>query len=165
MSSSHQILTDHDVEHLMKSVILAALTTSALSFALAGCSTVPKGASEAIASEAILINTNPEGANCTLERQGELLTSITGTPSFVTVKKSKYHITILCNKTGFQEASFIVLGGGARSTIDSVSEADYEYDAVANITLIPVSTSMQVGTPAHASESSPQPIAVDPPTP
>ena len=135
----------------------------AWAFALAGCASMPRGAPNA--NEAILINTNPAGANCTLEREGELLTRIEGTPSFVTVKRGKYHITILCNKTGFQEASYIILGGGVGSTAGSDSGADSEYDAVANLTLLPIGASTPPTAAAHAPVPPPQPIAVGPPTP
>jgi hypothetical protein len=58
---------------------------------------------------------------------------VTGTPAAVTIRKTKYDITIKCNKAGYQEATYlnhsgaagatfgnIILGGGIGWAVDSV---------------------------------------------
>jgi hypothetical protein len=98
-----------------------------------------------------MVNTNPAGAACSLNRQGSSIARIEPTPGAATIKKTKYDITIVCNKEGFQEATYlnhsgaagatfgnIVLGGGIGWAIDSASGADNKYDTPVNLTLVRV---------------------------
>lgn len=118
-------------------------------FALCGCVSVFEGTSQDIA-----INTNPTGATCVLERPQVPIGSVVTTPGTVTVRKSKYDITIRCNKPGYQEASYInhsgtsatiaanvavdlLLTAGISSIVDSSTGADNKYDSVVNIMLVP----------------------------
>jgi hypothetical protein len=120
-------------------------TSIALLTSLCACSSIIEGT-----SQEIMVNTNPSGANCSLERQGMSIARIDPTPGAATIKKTKYDIIIYCNKEGYQEASYlnhsgaagatfgnIVLGGGIGWAIDSAAGADNKYDSPVNITLVP----------------------------
>ena len=119
-----------------------------LSLAATGCASIIEGTSQEIS-----INTNPAAADCALKRQDQVIARVNPTPGAATIKKTKYDITIYCNKTGYQEATYmnhsgaagatfgnIVLGGGIGWAIDSAAGADNKYDSPVNITLVPVQT-------------------------
>lgn len=125
----------------MKNVLLGAFSLLTLS----GCASIISGT-----SQEVVVNTNPSEADCTLERQGISIARINPTPGAATIKKTKYDITILCNKPGYQEATFfnksgsegatfgnIVLGGGIGWAVDSAAGADNKYTSPVNITLVP----------------------------
>lgn len=127
-----------------------AISTLVAASSLGGCATIIDGT-----SQEILVSTNPNGANCVLERQGQPIASLPATPGAALVKKSKYDITIRCKKEGFEDAVFIndsglasgsvagnvaadlILTAGLSSIIDSASGADNQYQSPVNITLIP----------------------------
>jgi hypothetical protein len=121
------------------------ITGVVLLFTLSACSSIIEGT-----SQEIMVNTNPAGAECSLMRQGNSIARIDPTPGAATIKKTKYDITIVCNKEGYQEATYlnhsgaagatfgnIVAGGGIGWAIDSASGADNKYDSSVNITLVP----------------------------
>jgi len=122
------------------------LVVSALACAaLAACSSIIEGTSQEIS-----VNTNPAGADCTLNRQGFAIAHVTPTPGATKIEKTKDDITILCDKDGFEQATYlnhsgadattvgnIILGGGIGWAIDSASGADNKYDSPVNITLVP----------------------------
>lgn len=125
----------------MKLSVLPLLTL----VTLGACSSIVDGT-----SQEIVVNTNPPGANCSLEREGVSIARIDPTPGAATVKKTKYDITVRCTKKGYQEATFlnnsgvagatfgnIIAGGGIGWAIDSASGADNKYDSPVNITLNP----------------------------
>lgn len=112
---------------------------------LTGCSSIIEGT-----SQEITINTNPAGADCSLNRQGISIGHVNPTPGAIMIKKTKYDIMVVCNKPGYQEATYlnhsgaagatvgnIILGGGIGWAIDSASGADNKYDTPLNITLLP----------------------------
>jgi len=112
---------------------------------LSACSSIIEGT-----SQEIMVNTNPAGADCALERQGQVVGRVNPTPAATTIKKTKYDITIKCNKDGYQEATYlnhsgaagatvgnIILGGGIGWAVDSAAGADNKYDSPVNITLVP----------------------------
>jgi len=116
---------------------------------LGGCATAVEGTSQDIS-----VATNPSGAACVLERDGQQIGSIAATPGTSRVEKSKYDITIRCNKAGYAEAvlldksdmavasagSFVadaLITQGAASAVDSISGADNKYDSPVTITLVP----------------------------
>ena len=99
-------------------------------------------------SQEVMVNTNPEGASCALNRQGETIGRINPTPGAVTVKKSKYDLTIVCTKAGYEKATYlnhsgsegatfgnIILGGGIGWAVDSANGSDNHYDSPVNISL------------------------------
>lgn len=115
-----------------------------ISVFLTGCASIIDGT-----SQEIVVNTNPPGASCVLNREGSPIARISETPGGTVVKKTKHDITILCNKQGYEEATFlnhsgvegatfgnIVLGGGIGWAIDSASGADNKYTSPVNISLV-----------------------------
>lgn len=130
-------------------IYLAAVAAGLL--ALSGCASVVDGS-----SQEIVVNTTPDKAYCKLLRQGTPIGEITSTPGAVTIKKTKYDMTIECEKDGFYKSTFydksgiqgstwgnIILGGGIGWAIDSASGADNQYTTPINISMVPLST----GTP------------------
>ena len=127
------------------------LTMAGLS--VGACSTITQGT-----DQEIYINTNPQGASCVLERNGQQISEISSTPGPVTVSKTKHDIIITCNKEGYQTASFhndsgwesgsgaagialdVILTLGASSAIDSMTGADNKYQPSVNIMMLPVET-------------------------
>ena len=79
-----------------------ALIAAAMLPCVGGCASVFEGTHEDIS-----VVTNPVGATCTFEREGKPIGSVVNTPGTLTVRKSKYDITIKCNKSGYQEAAYI----------------------------------------------------------
>ena len=125
----------------MKKIFVGILVLGGLS----ACSSIIEGT-----SQEITVNTNPTGADCALEREGVSIAHVNPTPGSATIKKTKYDITVRCNKDGYQEATYlnhsgaagatlgnILAGGGVGWAIDSASGADNKYDNPVNITLVP----------------------------
>lgn len=125
------------MKNLIVTVASLALLTS--------CASIVEGT-----SQEIVVNTNPEGAACTLEREGVAIARVDPTPGAATIKKTKHDMTIRCNKKGYQEATYfnksgaagatfgnIIAGGGIGWAIDSAAGADNKYDTPVNITLVP----------------------------
>jgi len=101
---------------------------------LGACSTIVDGT-----SQEILINTNPSGADCEIERS---------TPGTALVSKTKDDIMITCRKDGFNETTVrnksrttwgtlgnVLLGGAVGWGIDSATGADNKYSSPVNIEL------------------------------
>jgi hypothetical protein len=123
----------------MKKIILLVAVA-----ALSACSSIVEGT-----SQELVINTNPEGANCALIREGQVIGRVSETPGGITIKKSKHDITVECKKKGYQTAKFfnksdvagatvgnVLLGGGIGWAIDSANGADNKYTTPMNITLV-----------------------------
>ena len=132
----------------MKINVTAASAVALAAVCLSGCASVIEGT-----SQEILVNTNPAGANCALEREGNIIARVQQTPGGATIKKTKHDITIRCSKDGYQEATYlnhsgaagatfgnIVLGGGIGWAVDSASGADNKYESPVNISLVPGAT-------------------------
>jgi hypothetical protein len=109
----------------------------------AGCSTIIEGT-----TQEVYVNTNPAGAACKFMREGRQVATIT--PGAAVVQKTKYDITVLCDREGFEQATYlnhsgaagatfgnIVLGGGIGWAIDSASGSDNKYDSPVNLTMVP----------------------------
>jgi len=144
---------------------------------LLGCATLLEGT-----SQEILVSTNPSGATCTLEREGQVIASINATPGAALVKRRKQDITVRCKKDGFQEATYVndsglasgavagnvaadlLLTAGLSSIVDSASGADNQYENTVNVTMIPVG---QAAAPVASAPSAPAVMApvADPETP
>ena len=121
--------------------------------ALGGCSSIIEGR-----SQTIMVNTNPQGADCGLYRQDIRIATVQNAPGSALVEKSKHDIWIACVKQGYQQANYfnksgvagatvgnIILGGGIGWIIDSASGADNKYDSPINITLVPNVPGQQEG--------------------
>lgn len=125
-------------------------TLAALGFVviLSACSSIVDGT-----SQEIVVNTNPDGADCALIREGIVVARVNPTPGAATVTKTKHNMNIECMKPGFEKATFfnksdvagatlgnIILGGGIGWAIDSASGADNKYTSPVNITLVRTTT-------------------------
>lgn len=135
---------------------------------LAGCATLLEGT-----SQEILVSTNPTGATCTLEREGQVIATINATPGAALVKRRKQDITVRCKKDGFQEAIYVnnsglasgsvagnvaadlLLTAGLSSIVDSASGADNQYESTVNITMIPLSQAAPTVAPAAPTTMAP----------
>jgi len=126
---------------MTKALICCGLTT----VILGGCSSIIEGT-----SQQLVVSTNPPGADCALVRQDVPIARINPTPGAATIEKTKYDITVSCEKEGFEKATYlnhsgadgatfgnIILGGGIGWAIDSASGADNKYDSPVNLTLVP----------------------------
>jgi hypothetical protein len=124
---------------------MKVIITAAALLSLTACSSIIEGT-----SQQITVNTNPPGADCLFKRQEEVLGHINPTPGSLLIKKTKYDINIVCDKEGYQTATYlnhsgaagatvgnILLGGGIGWAIDSAAGADNKYDTPVNITLVP----------------------------
>ena len=125
---------------MRKFVLLASMA------ALGACSTIVEGTSQDIA-----VATDPSGANCVLKRQDAEIARVPSTPGSVRIQKTKYDITILCEKEGYQQAAYrnhsgadaatfgnILVGGLVGWAIDSSTGSDNKYDNQVTIKLEPV---------------------------
>ena len=139
------------------SLVLCSLAVALIA---TGCSSVIEGTSQTLS-----FDSNPSGAECTLNRNGMVIGSVR-TPGGLTVKKTKHDINLLCHKDGYQDATAfiksdvagatvgnIILGGGIGWAIDSASGADNKYSEHTTVTLVPLPT----GTSAPAKAGSSQP--------
>jgi len=110
---------------------------------LSACASIVEGT-----SQEIYVNTSPEGANCEFIREDKVIGRVDPTPGALVVKKNKHDIDIICNKPGYEEATYfnksdvagatvgnIILGGGIGWAIDSAAGADNKYTTPVNINL------------------------------
>ena len=147
-------------------------TAMAVTFAavcLSGCVSVFEGTSQDIS-----VVTNPTGARCAFKREdGRDMGSIESTPAKLTVRKSKYDLTITCKKEGYQDAAYVnhsgtsatiaanvavdlLLTAGISSIVDSANGADNKYDSVVNISMVPIApAAVAVATPAMPGTATP----------
>lgn len=124
---------------------LFAAGLAAAAFMLPGCATILDGT-----TQEITFDTNPQGAECVLERDGKLLSRV-NTPNTIMVKKTKHDIHVSCTKDGYHDSvahlkskiegstwGNILLGGGVGWAIDSAAGSDNEYEDYVTITMVPV---------------------------
>ncbi len=139
---------------------LRIFTVGLAGLAVWGCSSIVQGT-----SQDIVINTNPNNATCTLQREGDEIAKVDNTPTTINVQKSKHDLTITCSKDGFQTTTFLNPSGweirtgiagaaldvaftlGLSSAIDSVTGADNKYTSPVNLTLVPTPTLSLVAVP------------------
>jgi hypothetical protein len=129
--------------------IMSATGLFGLGVVLCGCVSVFEGT-----SQKINVVTNPTGASCVFEVQGKPIGTVADTPGFLEVRKSKYDITVKCDKPGYLQAAYLnhsgtsatiaanvavdlILTAGISSIVDSADGADNKYDSVVNLSLIP----------------------------
>jgi hypothetical protein len=91
----------------MERYIKILLVTSTLSL-LVGCASVLEGTEQEVA-----IHSKPEGAQCEVKRNGNIIGIVDSTPGSVVVKKTKDDIHVSCTKTGFDETSYQNRSGGS----------------------------------------------------
>jgi len=141
--------------------IVRVLGLVGLGMMAAGCATIANGT-----TQAINIDSEPAGAECTLLRGGQQLSNVT-TPSPVTVKRDQQTIHVRCKKEGYEEtlvvmnsryetasAGNILLGGVIGMMVDNSSGANAKYDAYVMVRLPPLSATDQT-----AQASRPKPAA------
>lgn len=136
--------------------------------ALGGCASIIEGTSQHIE-----VVTNPPGASCVFEREGEQIAHLTQTPGIVRIKKDKHDIAITCTKAGYADGSFLnesgtaavafanvlwgVFMGPVAIATDAVTGADNKYDGTVTITLAP--NTAQAEPPAPPTTITMKPIA------
>ncbi|MCW0182315.1 hypothetical protein [Zavarzinia sp.] len=101
------------------------------------------------------MNTTPPGASCVFEREGAVIGTLPSTPASLSVSKTKYNITIRCDKPGYQQAVAlshsgtsaaiaanialdVVLTLGVSSIVDSAVGADNKYDTPIVLNMVPI---------------------------
>jgi hypothetical protein len=158
----------------MKIVSVAGL--GGLCVILCGCVSVFEGT-----SQTINVVTNPTGATCVFEREGKPIGTVVNTPASLVVRKSKYDITIKCDKPGYQQADYLnhsgtsatiaanvavdlILTAGISSIVDSADGADNKYDSVVNLFLIPSTEVPPAPAPVAVSPSPPTTAAIPAPS-
>ena len=125
------------------------LLLGSIGFCVSACASILEGT-----SQEIIVNSDPQQADCVLARNGLSIGSVRSTPGSVTVQRTKNDIRITCNKEGFHESVLINesglsawVAGNVVSTIflpitagiDSASGADNKYDSPAMIRMVPTS--------------------------
>jgi hypothetical protein len=145
----------------MKHSITGLLWATATSVVLSGCATVFEGTSQEIS-----VVSNPAGATCAFERQGMEVGRVQNTPGTANIRKSKYDLTVRCNKPGYVEATYLnhsgttatiganiaadlILTGGLSSIVDSADGADNKYDSVVNISMSPIAFPIAQSAPVY----------------
>ena len=117
----------------------------ALSVSAGGCASIVKGT-----EQQVMINTVPQGAKCTLNREGALLATIPKTPQTTTLSKSWNDVHIACRKPGFRKTTGVLnaqteamtsgnllIGGLVGVAIDAGTGAMNTYDGTITIPLVP----------------------------
>jgi len=160
----------------MKSSLGTAVAVSLAAVCLSGCVSVFEGTSQDIS-----VVTNPTGASCAFMREdGRDMGTVGSTPGKLTVRKSKYDLTITCKKQGYQDAAYVnnsgtsatiaanvavdlLLTAGISSIVDSANGADNKYDSVVNLTMIPLNATAAAGAPTTVAAApatlAPTPVA------
>jgi hypothetical protein len=145
----------------MKITTIAAV--AALGMAVSGCATiVGEGTTQNIS-----VMSDPPGATCIFYSQGQPVGTIQNTPGNLIVRRTKYDMTIKCNKPGYNQAEYfnksglnslvaanvaadLLLTAGISSIVDSASGADNEYTGTVVIGLTPTGTVPAAPPPAPA---------------
>ena len=117
----------------------------ALALLLPGCATVVNGT-----TQTMTVNTAPQGAACTLEREGANIGMVTATPGMVSFSKSGKELAVTCNKPGYLAAtaravpSFsgwtfgnLLLGGIVGVVVDASTGANFNYPNQVTLPLQP----------------------------
>lgn len=114
-------------------------------FTITGCATIVKGS-----TQTLTVQTEPDGANCELTREGQTIGAINPTPGTVQIDKNKNDIEITCKKKGYSNAVVtvsstfqswtvgnILLGGLIGIAVDASSGAINEYPSSVELKLMP----------------------------
>jgi hypothetical protein len=113
---------------------------------LGGCATIVKGTTQDIA-----VDSNPQGANCTVSRNGAQLAVVNPTPGKIKVTRDREALTFACSKapeysntaTSVVESKFngttfgnILIGGVVGAVVDASTGSNYSYPDRVMIDLI-----------------------------
>ncbi|MCG8429439.1 MAG: hypothetical protein MI754_18975 [Chromatiales bacterium] len=112
---------------------------------ISGCATVVKGN-----DQGVTIDTHPQGASCTLSRDGATIAVVNPTPGTVQIDRDKDAISIICKKENFLDSTDILssefngvtlgnilVGGIIGIAVDAGSGAMHDYPSMITVTLIP----------------------------
>lgn len=119
----------------------AALALVAL---LPACATVVEGT-----SDTVTLSTNPAGATCTVDRNGERVAAVATTPGSVRIGKSRHDLNVTCTKEGYQPATAaasskftgatfgnVIAGGVVGVVVDAASGANNRYPSEVRLDLV-----------------------------
>jgi hypothetical protein len=145
--------------------IKLALALIGLGLSGGGCATITSGT-----TQAINVDSDPQGAECNLMRGGQQLAAVT-TPAPVTIKRDPQTIHVRCKKDGFEDslvvmnsryetrsAGNILLGGVVGMMVDASSGASSKYDPY-------VMVQMTALSPADTASIATRPRSTPAPTP
>ncbi len=82
---------------------------------LSGCATVTSGT-----DHTLLVETDPAGATCILQRQGANIGAVNPTPGSVRISKSRNDILVNCEKADHEATSRTVTAGFQAMTLGNV---------------------------------------------
>ncbi len=112
---------------------------------VAGCASVTSGT-----TQAIVVNSDPIGADCTLTREGLSLGTVK-TPGPITVKRDSRAIHVSCAMPGYEDGKVVLnsryetatmgnmfLGGAIGMMVDASTGASNRYDAQVTVPLTPL---------------------------
>ena len=129
----------------MKSIVLMWVCIAGLAMTGGGCATITQGT-----TQPINIDSDPNGADCTLTREGQALSSVT-TPAPVTIKRHASTIHVVCKKAGYEDgrvimnsrfetasAGNVLLGGIIGVMVDASSGANTRYENYVLVRLNPL---------------------------
>lgn len=126
--------------------IRIGLAGAAIVCLTAGCATITKGTSQAVA----ISTPGVTGATCTLT-SGGIGQKVVQTPATLTLDKSQENIQVVCKKQCYQDgvgiiashteamaAGNVILGGPIGLGVDAVSGAMNRYNADNQFTMVPI---------------------------
>lgn len=151
----------------------AALLGAALAASVSGCATVTTGT-----TQPINIDSDPQAAECTLTREGNVLGTVT-TPAPLTIKRHASTIHVVCRKPGYEDgrsvmnsrfesasAGNFLVGGIIGVMVDASSGANSRYESNVMVRLTPMSPADQAAAATRPpSTPAPQPVAAPAPQP
>ena len=125
--------------------VFAGTVFAVSAFVVSGCATVIKGTDETIS-----VATEPQGATCTLVREGQTVGVVNPTPGTVEVDRDKDDISVNCVLAEYEDSSEVIsseftgytlgnviLGGGVGAVVDAASGANSEYPDSITVLMIP----------------------------
>ncbi len=144
----------------MKSIFVVWVCIASLAMTGGGCATITQGT-----TQPINIDSEPNGADCTLTREGQALNTVT-TPAPVTVKRNAATIHVVCKKAGYEDGRVIMnsrfesasagnflLGGIVGVMVDASTGANSRYDSYVLVRLNPL-----VGGQVPPAQAAPPPV-------
>lgn len=125
---------------------MRALTGVVVTIVAAGCATITKGTTQAVA----ITTPGVTGASCTLS-SGAIGQKVVQTPATITLEKGQDNIQVVCKKQCYQDgvgviashteamaAGNVILGGPIGLGVDAVSGAMNRYNGDNQFTMVPI---------------------------
>ena len=120
------------------------LSIFALVALLPACATIVEGT-----SDTVTLSTNPAGAACTIDRNGQRVGAVPTTPGSVRIGKSRHDLNVACSKEGYRAATAtassrftgttignVVAGGFIGVAVDAASGANSRYPSEVRLDLV-----------------------------